>query len=140
MIAVPWVVERPDTKATGRGFSPWFSFFYTMLLRPLHPHISASVSVLVSKSLALHLLLPLDFDPGRLLSALSSIDRRERSSGRILCTSATEVVDPERVEGRDVWPIEIAFSMTRRFGLGDWSCGLSVSLRGIIFLKSDCGV
>ena len=97
--------------------------------------------MLVSKSLALHLLLPLlDFDPDRLRSALSSIDRRERSSGRILGISGTKVVDIERVDGHEVRSIEIAFSMTKRVGLGGLSCVLSVNLRGIIFLKSDCGV
>ena len=52
----------------------------------------------MSKSLALHLLLPLDFDPDRLRSTLSSIDCRERSSGIDRWSSDREVVDLEKLD------------------------------------------
>jgi hypothetical protein len=61
----------------------------------LHFFISASVKTLVSNSLALHLLLPLDLDPERLLSMLSSVDMTERSSGKDVMVDGRDVVDLE---------------------------------------------
>jgi hypothetical protein len=95
----------------------------------------------MSKSLALHLLLPLDFDPDRLRSTLSSTDWRERSSGTDRCSSDRDVVDLEKLDmWAEVRSTEVDFAMTRRVGLGGASCVLSVNLRGIIFRNSDCGV
>jgi hypothetical protein len=95
----------------------------------------------VSKSLALHLLLPLDFDSDRFRSTVSSIDWRERSSGIDRCSSDTDVVDIEKLEmWAEVRSTEVDFAITRRLGLGGGSCDLSVNLRGIIFRNRDCGV
>jgi hypothetical protein len=87
----------------------------------LHFLISASVSVLMSKLLALQVLLPLDFEPERLLSTLPSMDWRD------LCSSGREVVDLadrdvcDIVDGFDFRSIDVDFSMTRRVGLGGGS-------------------
>ena len=97
----------------------------------LHLLISASDKVLMSKSLALHLLLPLDFDPGLFRSASSSIECSER------CSSLGDEVDPDRVNELEDRLIDVDFSMTRRAGLGGLSCVLSDSFRGIIFRNND---
>jgi hypothetical protein len=67
----------------------------------LHFLISVSVSVLMSKLLALQVLLPLDFEPERFRSMFPSSDWRDRcSSGRdVLDLACKEVVDRERVDG-----------------------------------------
>jgi hypothetical protein len=107
----------------------------------LHFFISASVKVPMSNSLALHLLLPLDLDPERLRSMLSSADWIERSSGRDVVVDCKDVVDLECVDGRVVRSIEVVFSITRRVGDGGTSSILSSLLvfRGIIFRNSDWG-